>query len=397
MIRNITLPYEVLYIMSTLEAYEHKAYVVGGAVRDLLLGKEVHDFDMASSATPEEVKRIFSFHNLVHAGEEHGTIGIVLNNKVYELTTFRRDGNYRDHRRPDFVEFSTTLADDVKRRDFTINALAYHPVDGVIDYVGGLKDLSDGVLRTVGNPGKRFEEDALRIVRAFRFSATLGFPLTKCVRDAAFDAIHDLRYVAQERITSELKKLIVGDYVDLIWKDLRHLLFYLDFRFLVDSDGEKLKRLPPSVPIRLAFLYERSVDPESKVMKLLLSNKESSHILHLIHSIKTDPEVDKLSLLKMSRSCAVDLEEWLSLRSAFVNSNNRKQKQYQKIIHSIKEENIPMEPKELPINGKVLQTLGIRSGKSMGILLEEIWALVVKGELENTQEAISTYVLSKTN
>lgn len=207
---SIRLPQDALWLLQTLRAAGHSAYVVGGCVRDSLLGRTPGDWDLCTAARPEETRALFAGQQLVLTGVKHGTVGVVLHGKVYEITTYRQDGAYRDHRHPDQVHFVGALADDLARRDFTINAMAYAPGEGVIDLYGGRGDLAAGVVRCVGDPAARFGEDALRILRALRFAARLGFRLDDATAAAAETACQTLQSVSAERLYTELDGLLMA-------------------------------------------------------------------------------------------------------------------------------------------------------------------------------------------
>lgn len=203
------LPEEVLYCIETLEEAGHRAYVVGGCVRDHLLGLTPHDYDMCTDATPEQICQLFSQHECIRNGEKHGTIGVVLAGTLYEITTFRKEGTYTDSRHPDWVEFVTDIKEDLARRDFTINAMAYSPTEGYIDPFGGQQDLQNQILKTVGDAQTRFQEDALRVLRGVRFGVRFGLmPETETLA-AMNECAPLLDNIAQERIFSELSKLLL--------------------------------------------------------------------------------------------------------------------------------------------------------------------------------------------
>ena len=207
---SIYLPRDVIGLLQTLQSAGHTAYVVGGCVRDSLLGRTPGDWDICTSARPEEMRRLFADHQLILTGEKHGTVAVVLHGKPYEMTTYRLDGSYHDHRHPDAVQFVDDLPRDLARRDFTINAMAYAPGEGIIDLYGGRRDLAAGIVRCVGTPADRFAEDALRILRALRFSAKLGFALDAATAEAAFTARETLHTVSAERLYSELDGLLLA-------------------------------------------------------------------------------------------------------------------------------------------------------------------------------------------
>ena len=205
---TIRLPHDAYRLLQTLRAAGHSAYVVGGCVRDSLLGRLPGDWDICTSARPDEMKALFHDQRLILTGEKHGTVAVILHGKPYEMTTYRLDGSYRDHRHPDNVQFVDDLAADLARRDFTINAMAYAPGEGVIDLYGGRSDLAAGIVRCVGTPADRFAEDALRILRALRFSARLGFALDEATAAAALQARDTLQSVSAERIYTEIDGLL---------------------------------------------------------------------------------------------------------------------------------------------------------------------------------------------
>lgn len=193
-----------------LRAAGHEAWIVGGCVRDVLLGRTPTDYDLTTSALPEETEAVFAGERLIETGLQHGTVTVLLEDVPLEITTYRVDGGYTDARHPDGVTFTRSLREDAARRDFTINAMAYAPGEGIIDLYGGRRDLAAGIVRCVGTPADRFAEDALRILRALRFSAKLGFALDAATAEAAFTARETLHTVSAERLYSELDGLLLA-------------------------------------------------------------------------------------------------------------------------------------------------------------------------------------------
>ncbi len=195
--------------------YEHgfEAYTVGGCVRDNIMGKIPHDYDVTTSALPEEVRRVFSDMRVIDTGIMHGTVTVLVDNKPVEITTFRLDGEYIDGRHPESVEFTRNLADDLSRRDFTMNGIAYSPKTGIVDHFGGCNDIKKGIIRCIGDPDQRFNEDALRIMRALRFSSALGFDMDEKTAASIHRNAKLLKKVSVERIYSELKQLLIGNNV----------------------------------------------------------------------------------------------------------------------------------------------------------------------------------------
>lgn len=216
---NINMPQDVKFIIATLEKAGFEGYAVGGCVRDAILGRQPQDWDITTSALPWQIKQLFP--RTVDTGILHGTVTVMIGRTGYEVTTFRIDGEYEDMRHPKSVEFSKNLREDLKRRDFTINAMAYNDKAGLVDEFGGRKDLKEGVIRCVGEATERFTEDALRMMRAIRFAAQLGFTIEKDTWDAIIGLAPNIGRVSRERIAVELGKTLMSDrpeYVQLYSK-----------------------------------------------------------------------------------------------------------------------------------------------------------------------------------
>lgn len=211
-----TLPETVLSILARLEAAGYAAYLVGGAVRDLIRGVPPHDFDLTTSARPEEVMAVFAGETIIPTGLAHGTVTLVIDHIPYEITTFRGEGDYTDHRRPDAVEFLDSIEGDLARRDFTAGAIAYSPTRGLCDPFGGVADVKAGVLRAVGDPMTRFEEDGLRVLRALRFASACGFTIEENTARALHEGKGLIAPVAAERIYSELTRMLCGAGVEAV-------------------------------------------------------------------------------------------------------------------------------------------------------------------------------------
>ena len=211
---HLQIPENAREIIHTLQAAGHQAYVVGGCVRDALLGREAADWDITTSALPQQVKALFP--RTLDTGLRHGTVTVMLDREGFEVTTYRVDGEYEDGRHPKEVRFTPSLTEDLRRRDFTINAMAYNHKDGLVDVFGGQEDLKNGVIRCVGNARERFSEDALRILRAVRFSAQLGFQIEEETRKAMEELAGNLKRISAERIQTELVKLLVSPHPETL-------------------------------------------------------------------------------------------------------------------------------------------------------------------------------------
>ena len=233
---NITMPQPVRNIIRTLQVHGYQAYIVGGCVRDAILNRSPSDWDITTSARPDQVKAIF--HRTVDTGLKHGTVTVMDGKVGYEVTTFRIDGEYDDCRRPNDVTFTTDLKEDLMRRDFTINAMAYSDETGLIDLYGGIRDLENHIIRCVGDPEERFGEDALRMLRAVRFSGQLDCSIEEKTR-AAICKLHDrIRNVSAERIQMELLKLLISDHPErfrLAWETKLTSVFLPEFDRMMDT------------------------------------------------------------------------------------------------------------------------------------------------------------------
>ncbi|MBO4515022.1 MAG: CCA tRNA nucleotidyltransferase, partial [Lachnospiraceae bacterium] len=216
---SIEIPQKAKEILDVLHGAGFEAYVVGGCVRDSILGRTPQDWDVTTSARPEEVKALF--RRTIDTGIQHGTVTVMMDKEGFEVTTYRIDGKYEDSRHPSEVIFTPSLEEDLKRRDFTINAMAYNDRDGLVDLFGGMEDMEKKVIRCVGDARARFGEDALRIMRAVRFSAQLGYEIEAQTREAIRELAPTLRNISAERIQTELIKLVVSghpEYLRIAWE-----------------------------------------------------------------------------------------------------------------------------------------------------------------------------------
>lgn len=276
---SIYIPGEAEEIISTLEANGHEAYLVGGCVRDVLMGRTPKDYDICTSALPQQV--ILLFDKIIPTGVNHGTVTVMLRNLPFEVTTFRTDGKYTDHRRPDAVLFSGSLLQDLERRDFTINAMAFHPVKGIIDPFDGLGDLQRRLIRTVGEPLKRFHEDALRMLRAVRFKARFGFSVHKTVLDAIKDLAGTIRFISRERILSEINGILLSPFPEEMSMIFQTRLS--EYIFPACEAGipslHTLKLLPEKLQVRWAALLREVGITDREVIKAFCEGMKMSSTL----------------------------------------------------------------------------------------------------------------------
>lgn len=264
------LPFQINEILQRLESAGFSAFVVGGCVRDYLMGNAPHDFDITTSALPNETKRVFADCRVIDTGIKHGTVTVLYKGYSTEITTYRTDGEYSDGRHPDSVTFSRNVEDDLSRRDFTMNGIAYNPKLGYIDPFGGRDDIKAGIVRCIGEPALRFSEDALRILRALRFSTVLGFPIEERTANAIHSLKKNLRKVSVERIFSELKRLLCGkdvkrvmlDFSDIFAEIIPPLGVEIGYdqgskyhnSTLWEHTARAVEAAPPTVPMRLSML-----------------------------------------------------------------------------------------------------------------------------------------------
>ena len=222
--KAINIPANVSVVLDRLEFAGFEAYIVGGCVRDAVMSRTPKDYDVCTSALPHQVLNTFRDSHVIETGLQHGTVTVMSDNEPIEVTTYRTDGAYSDSRHPDKVEFVSSLTEDLKRRDFTMNAMAYHPQKGLVDPFGGQEDIAKGILKCVGNPQERFTEDALRILRALRFASRFQFKIHEDTSFAILEMAERLDNISKERISSELIQLLMGDGVTQLLLDYKGVI-----------------------------------------------------------------------------------------------------------------------------------------------------------------------------
>lgn len=363
------IPENIDFVLKKLIENGHKAYIVGGCVRDFLLGKVPDDFDITTSATPQEVVALFD--KTIPTGLKHGTVTVMLNNTPIEVTTFRTENGYADNRRPDRVEFVTEVREDLSRRDFTVNAMAYNNHEGLIDLFGGKNDLNNKILRTVGNSETRFREDALRILRLFRFASTLGFEIEENTLVSAIDCAHLLQNVSRERIFTELKKAVLGDnFIIFEQLILCGSLEFLNINKLPNFEKIKKHKNNPLICLYLSL--------DSKSLEAL---KPSNHEREFFLTF------DRLSKMPTPQTDA-DIKQMLNIAEtetlkAYFEYREWDSYTIDKIIASGE----PYKISHLKIDGKALIELGYK-GEKIGEILEHLRHTVVKEPHKNHKDAL---------
>lgn len=372
------LPSDTEYIIETLQKNGYEAFAVGGCVRDMLNGDTPHDFDITTSAEPETVMSLFE--KTVPTGIKHGTVTVIINGVPNEVTTYRADGEYRDHRRPDSVIFVKSLREDLARRDFTVNAMAYNKVDGLKDFFGGREDINSRILRAVGEPERRFYEDALRILRLFRFSSVLGFDIEEKTLKAALEYAPTLKSVSAERIYSELLKTVCGKNPAAL-KPLTDI-GGLGFLGINASPDYGILPLLGSADTKLfAFLYSGGVQVPPALDFLRVPNKTKKAAQDMLTLLnmpfpKTKPEIKEMLYLTSPLSA----ENYFDYKSAYGEDCAAAREMLEEIIKNGE----PYRISDLKIGGRDLEKCGI-SGRAIGETLEKLRRSVLKNPELNTR------------
>lgn len=393
----INIPVEAETIISILEAHGHEAYLVGGCVRDALLGRVPKDFDICTSALPEEILRLFE--KTIPTGIRHGTVTVVMSNRFIEVTTFRIDAEYSDHRRPDEVIFSSSLTEDLKRRDFTINAIAFHPRKGVIDPFHGAHDLQKGIIRTVGDPKERFEEDALRMLRAVRFRARFGFSVDSHTLDAMTMMAETIRYVSRERILTEMTEILLSPYPEAagILYETGLIQYILPFPFRQEPDLAFLKLLPEKKAIRwTAFFFAAGFREPAEHRNLCESLRMSTALkrdITTICGILREPLPKNGYMLRKTLS-SVGIERFtdaLALLQALEPTGILPVKTTDLLDRIIGEKHC-ISQADMAVNGYDLITAGYSEGKELGKLLDALFICILQKPELNRKDILMEIV-----
>ena len=386
---RIQLPYEVEWVIGKIREAGYEAFAVGGCVRDTLLGRTPEDWDVTTSARPEAVKAIFE--RTVDTGLQHGTVTVLKNRKGYEVTTYRIDGEYHDGRHPDSVEFTPNLLEDLKRRDFTINAMAYSHETGIVDEFGGMEDLKAGIVRCVGRPEDRFTEDALRLLRALRFSAQLGFEIEESTYAAIKTIAPNLAKVSKERMQAELTKLLLSAHPEriLLLKETGlSAQIVPGFDAVFATLFSKLSRLPAEKSLRWAgFLLCQSTKQAEAVLKgLKMDNETIGNVSRMIEGAKETLPLEKPAVRRaMSRYTPYQLEGALKLKELMGSPDAEE-------IRRLREEIIRdgdcVSLKELAVKGRDLLEAGVERGPMVGEILNHLFDLVLLHPEKNDRELL---------
>lgn len=377
------IPNYVTQILCRLQANGFECYVVGGCVRDHLLSLPPKDWDVCTNALPNEITECFADMTCVLTGVAHGTVTVISDGTPVEVTTYRTESEYSDHRHPDAVTFVDSITDDLSRRDFTVNAMAYHPDGGLTDPFGGKQDLNDGILRCVGDAKRRFTEDALRIVRALRFCSCYGFSMEASTETALRETAPLLSNIAVERVQAELNKLLLGDFAD----DILRAYGEIFSTFIPEWRYAQISRAVKDLDVRLALLL---CDNDATVVERCLRRLRYDHrtvqtvsALVKYHTMVLEPNkiFIKHRLYELGEELFFKL---LDLKEA-------KNKDIEKIRQSANEcVNECFSIDRLAVNGNDLSALGF-SGKAIGEMLRRLLFEVMEERISNEREQLLSY------
>ena len=439
---RIELPLDVKNIIETLEANGYEAFAVGGCVRDTLLLRVPGDWDITTSAKPEEVKALFA--HTIDTGIQHGTVTVMMNHVGYEVTTYRIDGEYEDARHPKEVIFTANLVEDLKRRDFTINAMAYNDRAGIVDEFDGIQDLQDKVIRCVGNPTERFSEDALRMLRAVRFAAQLGFTIDEATKAAIRELAPTLAKVSKERIAVELVKILTSNHPEEIRTAYELGLtrvFMPEFDVAMETVqnnhhhkytvGEHsivaMQHVRPEKMIRLIMFLHDLAKPvvlttddrgfdhfvghtqaganmaKGILKRLKFDNATIDFVYKMVKHHDDRPPMDNMALVRR-RISEIGLENMpmmIEIKRADILAQSDYnfeckmsyvddlEKAYKEVI----EKNYCVDKKDLSVNGRDLIAMGMKPGEEIGVVLDLLFDIVINDPKLNEREKL----LERTN
>ena len=390
---TIEIPEYARAVCERLEQSGEEAYIVGGSLRDSLLGRGANDYDVATSALPEEMIEIFKEYRVIKTGLKHGTVTVISDGKPIELTTFRVDGGYSDSRHPDSVSFTRSIEEDLARRDFTVNAMAYSKTRGLVDLFGGRADLENRIIRAVGEPERRFSEDALRIMRAFRFSAQLGFEIEEETLAAAKKCREGLAKIARERISSELFKLLCSPYPEgalFAMRDTGIVEYVLGNSAFDCGTVSLISQMPKEPAARLGLLlcHASAEQAVTTVDSLRCSNKQRATALAVAQY--SDKRITSRSDCSRLRAAFGENAEAV-MRASVLRGYTPKDS-----LLILENDSAPCSVAQLAIGGDELSKIGFR-GREIGKTLAELLELCIDRPSLNTREFLLELARKKYN
>lgn len=420
---EIFIPKEVSFLIDTIYENGYEAFMVGGCVRDNILNLIPNDYDITTNAKPKEIINIFKNYKIIDTGIKHGTVSIILNNNTYEITTYRIEGEYENNRRPKTVEFTSNIEEDLRRRDFTINAMAYNKQFGIIDKFNGLEDLQNRIIKTVGNPDERFKEDGLRMIRAIRFSSKLGFNIDENTLNGIYKNSYIIKNISTERINDEFTKILLSDnpqniillYKTNIFKYLgihcnlnrdyyKELEKYINILSYCDNNlldkliildylisNEILKCIDKCEKYKY---YCENIKKVNIINNLRYSNKVINYCNDIMeYMIKDIDKIDKIVIKRYLNNIGYEkLNKVFKLKliyNVFFNNKDNVEffKRCIKQLDEIENSKECYEIKSLEIDGKILKDLGYK-GKEIGEKLSFLLDQVIKDPLLNKKDIL---------
>ncbi|MBP3334110.1 MAG: CCA tRNA nucleotidyltransferase [Clostridia bacterium] len=395
---QINLPEKICAVIRRLADHGYHGYAVGGCVRDMLMGKEPHDFDITTDAFPSETSESFPDCPIILTGLKHGTVTVVYEGENIEITTFRTAGEYLDNRHPESVTFVRNIVEDLSRRDFTVNAMAYNPEEGLVDLFKGKDDIARKIIRCVGDADTRFNEDGLRILRAMRFASVLGFKVEEKTAESVVKNKKLLKNISVERIYSEFTKLISGDNAVSILKQFYEVLSEL-FGEIPAENIECLDYCPKEHTVRYAALFAHmGEETAGKTIRALKTDNDTFRLVKkLVGSLAW--EIPKFGSERFEKEVAHllaensfdDFVKIISLRRAFEELRGEPADNSEKLLETAEklvEGKACLSIKSLDVSGKELAKAGIPQSAEMGRILKELLRLVIEGEVENRCDAL---------
>ena len=432
------IPKKAKIIFELLEKEGYECFLVGGCVRDMLMGIDPHDIDITTNATPDEVKRVFADFHTLDIGIKHGTVTVMNEGEPIEITTYRRESTYSDGRHPDAVSFSRNIEDDLSRRDFTSNAIAYSDTRGIVDPFSGLADIENKLLRCVGKPTERFKEDSLRILRGLRFASVLGFSIDKATEEAMYSCRELISIVSPERVFTEISKLICGknageiisrysDILAVALPEIKDMKGFEQHNFhhiydVLNHTAKVVDAISPAVNLRLAALFHDCGKPDcfsldedgvghfyshasisarkadDALTRLRCDNATKDKVVKLvkIHDtpIEPDSKTVKKKLQKYGEEIFFDLiklqrADNMGLSTEFLYRQETYDK-LEEIASQVIEENQCFSLKDLAVNGNDMKELGLK-GRDIGKALNELLKVVIEERCDNDRKSLLSY------
>lgn len=382
-------------VLERLEDSGYKAYLVGGCLRDMMMGREPHDFDIATSAEPETVMSIFSDFEVIPTGIKHGTVTVMVDGEPIEITTFRKDSDYSDGRRPDSITFTDKVEDDLSRRDFTINAMAFGLDGEIVNPFGGKSDIKSRIIRTVGSAEERFSEDGLRILRAIRFASVLGFTIERETKEAIHKLSRMLDKVSFERVFSEMSKIILSEKPSVQFREFKDVFSRVAPEFSEIKDFERtlatVDRVEPELALRFTVLLHTlgEEQADSVLRKLKSDGVTIQKVTKLVRFFDTDIDSSKVAIKKlMSKMGESDFFSLIKLKIADEPEKTVEFEKAKQIAEKVIADKECFKLKDMTVKGDDLIKSGMAMGPEIGKTLNMLLDKVILEEVANDKDSL---------